>query len=270
MSAVKNAIKKVLGPVGRDPRVRRAWWRLSGTGRIIPTRTIRALQSRRLRDLASWINLTPCEVPTEGVDGWLSWNERRALYALASRIDGPFLEVGSWVGLSTCLIASAIRETGVTKRFITTCLNETMDNFKECGPSIGFFYPPGPDRPRGLAPRELFEAEIKPVITSPGGVIGTLKRNLDRLGLSRHVEIHEGSFEQVAPRLPYKFIFADVLHDPDEIELNAPLLRDFLESGMILACHDVAMDPRNEASLRKHLPIGESFVVDSLLVGEVV
>lgn len=267
MSAIKKMVPEA---IRHNPYIRRMWRRLTGRNRLISTQTINAFQSRHLLDLASRINVTPCEVPTDGVVGWLSWNERRALYSLARWIDGPFLEVGSWAGLSTCHIATAIRDSGTPKRFITTSLNETMSNFRDCGSSVGFFYPPESDKVRGLASRELFEAEIKPIVTSPGGVIGTLMRNLGRFDLEKYVEVLEGSFEEVAPKLNYRFVFADCLHDPDEIELNAPLLRDFLSRGTILACHDVTGDSRNEACIKKHLPVGESFVIDSLLIGEIV
>jgi predicted O-methyltransferase YrrM len=266
-----SAIKKMVPEtIRRNQFIKRMRLRLTGGNRIISTETLKALRSRHLKDLASRINLTPCEVPTDGVVGWLSWNERRALYSLARWIDGPFLEVGSWAGLSTCHIATAIRDSGKPKRFITTCLNETIRNFRECGSSIGFFYPPESNKVRGLASRESFEADIKPVITSDRGVIGTLMRNLSRFDLEKYVEVREGSFDEVAPKLSYMFVFADALHDPDEIELNAPLLRDFLSRGTIVACHDVTMDSQNEARIRKHLPIGESFVIDSLLIGEIV
>jgi len=269
MSAITSGTKRILRSIGLEQSTRRVWMRLASKIRIIPSQTISALQSSRLKELASRINGTSCEVPTDGVVGWLSWNERRALYSLGRWIDGPFLEVGSWAGLSTCHIATAIRDSGKPKQFITTSLNETMSNFREYGSSIGFCYPPESDVPRGVASRELFETTIKPVITSPGGVIGTLMRNLKRFDLEKYVEVREGDFAQVAPKIPYMWIFVDCFHDPDEIEQNGPLLRYFLNRGTVLACHDVTRHPRNEACIRKHLPIGESFVIDSLLVGEI-
>jgi hypothetical protein len=70
-----------------------------------------------------------------------------------------------------------------------------------------------------------------------------------------------------APDLSYRFIFVDTFHHENEIEINAPRLRRFLSEGAVLACHDTI--PGSEAALRRHLPLGRAFQVDSLLVTEV-
>lgn len=202
-----------------------------------------------------------------GIEGWLSPNERKALYALARWLQGPFLEVGPWVGLSTTIIAYGIKDSRKKKEFVTAELNPRIQNFRPFGGGIGFFVPEDAELPFGVCPRELFEREMKPVLLSPGGVMGILKENLACYGLIEMVRIFEGDFRN-APNLGYKFIFSDTMHDPQEISFNAPALQMFISPGTVLACHDI--NATNEKSLRQHLKFGFTFNIDSLFVGEVV
>ena len=237
---------------------------------IVPPATIAGLRSKRLQKAANQINQTRFPHAVPGVAGWLSPDEQRTLYALTRYLPGPFLEIGAWAGLSTCTIAMAIRDSRKRKQFFTSELNPSMANFRPHGATIGFFYPVEDTVPRGLCNEELFERDIKPILTSPGGVVGTLTRNLARLGLEQLVDIRIGHFEQVAARIPYSFIFCDAVHDPEEIGQNGPGLRKIATPGTILACHDVTRDGRNEKCLREYVRLGEAFVVDSMLVAEVI
>lgn len=202
----------------------------------------------------------------EGINGWLSLNERKALYALARWLPGPFLEIGPWVGLSTSIISYAIRESGQKKRFVTAELNPKIQNYRRYNGGIGFFVPPESSVPYGVCPIDLFERLIKPVVETPGGVIGTLKKNLDSKGLSPFVEIVEGDFTNV-PNQGYKFVFSDTMHDPAEISRNAVSLPPYLGAGSYLACHDI--DAGNEAELRKWISFSESVQIDSLFIGKI-
>jgi hypothetical protein len=151
---------------------------------------------------------------TEGIVGFLSPRERRALYALARSVPGPFAEVGSWVGLSTCIICAGICDSGFKKEFVTHELNPTLEWFKPYGDGIGFF-PPGVAGPFGVCSVELYNRDIKPVLQTPGGAIGQLIRNLSSRGYRDMVRIEKGDFGAAEAR-PYRFVFADVLHDARE------------------------------------------------------
>lgn len=201
-----------------------------------------------------------------GVTGWLSQRERRALYALARTLPGPFLEIGPWAGLSTSIIAYGIRDSAKPKLFITTELDPDISWWRPHNGKIGFFPPssPTPSIPCGSSSVKLFERDIRPV--AEVGIVNTLRANLDRLGLADLVTVLTGDFT-VAPRHSYSWVFADTMHDPNEIEINAPRLRPYLKVGAVLACHDTTS--ANEAVLRKQLSIGRSFQVDSLFVGEI-
>jgi len=235
----------------------------------IPRFAVEALGNGCLRSLAEHINAARFYHDVSGIAGWLSSPERRALYALGLVLPGPFLEIGPWAGLSTSCIALGIRDSRTSKRFVTTELNPTLACFRKRGSEIAFHYPPESTELRGTSSETEFETDIKPVLASPGGVLGTLSRTLTSLDLNALVEVIEGDFEQVAPRLAYSFVFCDAMHDPDEIAKNGPALRNFVRPGSILACHDVTRHPDNEMRVRAHIPLINAVVCDSLLIGEV-
>jgi predicted O-methyltransferase YrrM len=264
---VRHKIKSShMGLIGR--KLARAVRRFSGFGeRVCDASNIK---SERLRAAALRINRANRVAKIKDIPGWLSPNEARAIYALAKFLDGPFLEIGAWAGRSTCCIASAIRDSGVPKRFVTVDLNPTLEYFRPHGGGIGFFNPPDSARPLDWATVEVFDSEVKPILVAPGGVLGVLRRNLERLELSQYVEVREGAFASVAPSLPYSLVFVDTLHNPEEIDINAPLLRPLLRSGALLACHDMTHVAENEERLRAHLTLGERLLIDSLLISEVI
>jgi predicted O-methyltransferase YrrM len=200
------------------------------------------------------------------IAGWLTSKERQTLYSLALWLPGPILEIGPWVGLSTTAIARAIKKSMVAKSFDTVELNPSLENFREYEGKIGLFVP-GDDKPHGICSVRDYEATIRPVLGSPGGVVGSLRRNLERLGLSEFVNIHIGDFCQL-PSRKYRLIFCDSMHDEAEIANNAPHLRRFLEGGSILACHDVGHHESLIAALRDRISLGHGLTVDSLYVAE--
>lgn len=110
--------------------------------------------------------------PLPGVAGWLSPREKQLFYAFGRWLPGPFLEVGPWVGKSTCCIASGIRDSGERKQFVSAELNPTVENFRPVRDGVGFFYPPSSTENMGACTADEYENEIRPIITSSGGVVG--------------------------------------------------------------------------------------------------
>jgi hypothetical protein len=200
------------------------------------------------------------------IAGWLRPEEKKVLYALSLWLPGPFLEIGAWVGLSTSIIACGIRDSKENKQFITAELNPSIHNFKPVLDGIGFFNPVDSTTPSGVCSLELFERDIKPFVSQPGGIIGMLNKNLTDLQLQDYVQIVEGDFRRV-PKLNYRFIFSDTMHDTHEILNNAPSIRELVSSGTILACHDTTSE--NEKTLRQCIDFNKTFIIDSLFVGEV-
>jgi hypothetical protein len=201
------------------------------------------------------------------VTGWLTLAERRALYSIARWSPGPFLEIGSWLGLSTTIIALGIADSGDSKEFDTCEFNPTLANFRPtANGQIGFFIPADSSQAMGLCSCEVFENEIKPVVGHPDGVGGLLQKNLARAGVSALVRVSLGDFRHLDART-YRCVFCDALHDETEIRRNAPELRRFLAPGAILACHDTTAV--NEQLLREYFAFGDAFRADSLFVGHI-
>ncbi len=208
-------------------------------------------------------------VPTEltPIPGWLTYQEQRALFALAYILNGPFLEIGAWIGKSTSIIARAIRDAGYDKRFISSELNPTLANFRPVGTGMGFFLDPKSDDCFGVATIKSWKEEMEPVLSRPGGVVAVLRQNLLNLQLDHLVEITVGDFFSV-PRLEYQFIFSDIMHTTAEIRASLPSLRAIINGrGCILAAHD--WSPQNEAFLRQSLPIAEATRFDTLFVCQI-
>jgi hypothetical protein len=217
--------------------------------------------------LRASLSRLPFDDPAQGVGGWMSLNEQRALYALARYCQGPILEIGPWLGLSTICIARGILDSGVSKKFVTAELAPTLRNFKPAeNNSIGFFYPEDSQLPMGACSLEIFERDIKPVLEHPEGLLGQLRSNLTTKNVADAVEIFVGDFRALPPT-KYRFLFTDSMHDENEINRNAPDLTRFVGPGSILTCHD--SNPANEKCLRRYFEFSYSFNVDSLFVGEI-
>ena len=205
----------------------------------------------------------PDEVET--IPGWLTYDERRNLYALGRWMPGPFLEIVSWAGLSTTAISRGIKESGEQKPFDTIDLNPSPADFRPFDGKIGFF-PNGSSIPLGAMTADEYK-KLEPVLNYPGGPIGMLQKHLSKFGLDGTVSINTGDFRTLPDR-KYGVVFCDALHDVNEVRANAPGLLRFLSMNSILACHDVGRDERCVEEIRKQLPLGYAAVVDSLYVTE--
>jgi hypothetical protein len=199
------------------------------------------------------------------IDGWLSRSEEGALYALGYWMSEPILEIGPWVGRSTICIARGVKNSGRKKRFVTCELNPTPANFRPYGTEVGFFVPADNLVPMGLSSRKGYEEEIKPIISSPGGVIGALERNLKRAGVRKMVEIHEGHFRN-APAVGYNFVFSDAMHTVNEVRQNGRDILPMLARGAVIAFHDTT--PENAAAIESIFPLEDRCLIDSLFVGK--
>jgi hypothetical protein len=218
-----------------------------------------------LRDLQGRIKTAPFKYPLSGIQGWLQPDEQHVLYVLARYLDGPVLEIGSWVGLSTACLAYGVRDSGLARHLVTTDLNPSSQHFRRTGEHFDFLLP-GDSLPRGSCDLLTYRRLVQPVIKQPGRALGLLRRNLLRLGLLGYLTILEGDFS-IAPDLGYHLIFCDATHTPYETELTAQALQRFLIPGMILACHDV--NAANESVLRESISFQDTFQVDTLFVGQI-
>jgi hypothetical protein len=77
-----------------------------------PHSIFEGFRDSELRRIARMLARTRYADPLPGVAGWSSPREKQLLYAFGRWLPGPFLEIGPWVGKSTCCIASGIRDSG--------------------------------------------------------------------------------------------------------------------------------------------------------------
>ncbi len=214
----------------------------------------------RVRSLAA-------DLSFNGTAGWLSPNERRALYALAYWRDGPFLEIGSWVGLSTSCIALGIRDSKRSIHFLSNDLSPSVNNFKPHKGAIGLFIPSDSSDCMATTSVEDYESNLRPILEAPGGIMGCLKCNLARNGLADLIEIAEGDFRVAVPRMSYPFVFCDCVHSPEEIQANVPSMLPLMSPDCIVAFHDT--NAANERVIRSLVTIRESCQIDSLFLARV-
>jgi hypothetical protein len=74
------------------------------------------------------------------------------------------------------------------------------------------------------------------------------------------------NFKDARP-IKAQLVFCEALRDLTEFRLNAPDLIPFLESGRVLACHDVAKDQSTINELRKFVPIKNGIAINRVFVG---
>ena len=211
------------------------------------------------RDFASACEariLAYCSAPPvppfiNAIDGWLTPEEAGLLYGIALKEEGPFLEIGSWVGRSTASIALGIKDSGKHKEFVTVDLNPKLQDFRFTFtrslqgaeyliPRPGFgFYPLGSKKAFTVCTPGTYKKSILPALKGPGRVIGMLKKNLSDLNLLDLVTIKEGDFRAVLDKRKYAFVFCDALHSKAEMDLNLPAIRELVSVGSVVACHDV-------------------------------
>jgi predicted O-methyltransferase YrrM len=254
---VPRFVKSALGPIYREFKNDVAF-RRSFQGFPPPLdRTMRRVSRTRFS----------CSDEHSNIPGWLTANERRALYALARWAPGPILEIGSWVGLSTTAIARGIKDSGVNKAFDTIDLNPTIEWFRPCADGTIGFYLPNQSEPFGKCSEDEFKKSIAPIVSIPGGPVTLLRKHLTRCGLDNLVSIHVGDFRNL-PLRKYRFVFCDALHDQNEITHNAAELDRFLAPGSVLACHDIGRNPEYIAALRGVITLGHGISIDSLYIVE--
>jgi hypothetical protein len=202
---------------------------------------------------------------TDGIDGWLTSGEEAALFTLGRHASGSILEVGPWLGKSTACIAAGIASRDIPVPFTTVELNPTADQWTEVD-ELWHFYPDPDLPPLGATPKQEWRA-IEKVVSHPLGVVGLLRRNLERVGVASLVDVVVGDFRQVSLHPPYGLLFSDTMHTPEEIDRYATDLRALLAEGSVFACHD--MTPANREALGKAMSFHLEIQIDGLFVGRV-
>lgn len=176
----------------------------------------------------------------DDIPGWFTANEARLLFtAVALRQPRTVLEIGTFLGRSTATIALAIREGA----FVCDFTSVDFDVADEA--SFQRQMPTTHGHP-SIMPRECHIAFSEGLSTS-----AYAKRKLQQHGIDHLVRLVSGDFHQVAIG-PYDLVFADCLHDAEEIRRNGPGILPLLAVGGTLAVHDST--PANRSELAKLVP----------------
>ncbi|MFV0136283.1 class I SAM-dependent methyltransferase [Streptomyces sp. HMX87] len=165
----------------------------------------------------------------ESAKGFMPTDEGLALYAAAVEAAGlglPLLEVGTYCGRSTVLLADAARRSGVTAL--------TVDHHRgseEQQPGWEYHDP------------ETVDPEVGLMDTLPA-----FRRTLHRAGLEDHVVALVGRSPQVARvwGTPLGLVFVDGGHTDEHASADYEGWVPHLAEGGLLAIHDVFPDPADE------------------------
>ncbi|MEU1051786.1 class I SAM-dependent methyltransferase [Streptomyces sp. NPDC005876] len=176
----------------------------------------------------------------EAAKGFMPADEGLALYAAAvaaGRLGLPLLEVGTYCGRSTLLLADAARRSGVTA--------VTVDHHRgseEQQPGWEYHDP------------ETVDPELGVMDTLPA-----FRRTLYRAGLEEHVVALVGRSPQLAAlwRAPVGLVFVDGGHTDEHANADYEGWAPRVAEGGLLVIHDVFPDPVDEftgqAPYRVHL-----------------
>ncbi|MFF8876512.1 class I SAM-dependent methyltransferase [Streptomyces flaveolus] len=165
----------------------------------------------------------------DAAKGFMPAHEGRALYAAAAEAGGlglPLLEVGTYCGRSTLLIADAARTAGVTAL--------TVDHHRgseEQQPGWDYHDP------------ETVDAELGVMDTLP-----TFRRTMRRAGLEEHVVALVGRSPQIAAvwNSPLGLVFVDGGHTDEHANADYEGWAPHVADGGLLVIHDVFPDPADE------------------------
>ncbi|MFJ6723904.1 class I SAM-dependent methyltransferase [Streptomyces sp. NPDC091281] len=165
----------------------------------------------------------------EAAKGFMPADEGRALYAAAveaAALGLPLLEVGTYCGRSTILLADAARRAGVTAL--------TVDHHRgseEQQPGWAYHDPTTVDPEVGLM-----------------DTLPTFRRTLHRAGLEEHVVALVGRSPQIAAfwNTPLGLVFVDGGHTDEHAGSDYEGWAPHVAEGGLLVLHDVFPDPADE------------------------
>jgi predicted O-methyltransferase YrrM len=150
------------------------------------------------------------------IPGWLNPGEHEFLWELAACArEGDILEIGSWMGKSTCILAGACVATAPQTRVIC------VDTFTMTG----------------TAEQEQYHHVL---VGSLAGTFYLFLQNARRLGFGEHVVPIAAPSAAAVPLIgrPLRLAFIDGTHDFENAARDVELAFDKLAVGGVLALHD--------------------------------
>jgi len=167
-------------------------------------------------------------------NGWLSEAEADILYTAPFVVPpgGAILEIGSWIGRSSCCLAHGIRDASHQIRY--DIVDFGIAGIDEWHDRLG----------GNILEHDDAKAFLN-VICAPGGTAAALKQNLVDRGLAKYVTlIILGDFTAYEPQQRYDLIFCDAAHDEAELRRNIPMVARVLQEECILICDDIVTRER--------------------------
>ena len=167
------------------------------------------------------------------ITGWFSCSEALHLYT-AIKLARPrrILEIGTFYGRSTATICAAIKSAKALVRFVTVDLD--LRSEEQARKTFGEIH----GVQEICLPVECKEAFGRRLSTT-----AYARQQIDKHGLSQFVKFQSGDFRQVSGK--FDFVFADVLHEANEIRQNLDAIVAKIEPGGMLAAHDLNDENKN-------------------------
>lgn len=182
---------------------------------------------------------------SETVGGWLFPGEPELFWEVTQRVakvPGDLCEIGSWLGRSTILLASACSTLSPEKKL------HVIDDWNYGG-----------------------QPETYPYLTANRRLKEEFDQNLRPW--QSILTVHQGAFHTVHPDLGaackdgFSFIFHDAGHTPQDFMRDLPLIESLLNSRGVLLIHDYAWEPFGESRevIDRWISANERFTMEKIV-----
>jgi predicted O-methyltransferase YrrM len=185
---------------------------------------------------------TQIEEMVKDIPGWTPIDQLFALFNLVyfSPVQGDVLEVGSWCGRSSCVIALAAKLSGKGKVYCVDLFPEKDDWQQNADGSYSFKVKVAGENREGYQEqtvwKEPFERDIAPIYRDHGSVFGLFNRKLQKFGLTEYVHAFRGTSQDffsspVSRDLKFKLAFIDADHSYAAVTTDIELIKKSVVPG---------------------------------------
>ncbi len=190
-------------------------------------------------------------------DGWTTEHLEEVLFNYTKK-STRILEIGSFVGRSTCIICYAIINSDKLIHFDTCDLH-----FRTEKEFVNFY--------KRVCKSIIAIPQLQKYYIENGGTMYHLKKNLNERGLVNQVNCHKGCFKLLDDSKKilgnYDMIYCDVSHDENEINANISRIKKLLDKNhSTLICNHIINENLKEIIL-KNISFDEYELIDNIFVG---
>ena len=237
------------------------------------------LHHENFHDFFQQLNHTSCPLSMDMLPyGMITPEEVCFLYKCGLMLDGPFLEQGSFGGLSTVALAMGIRDSGVSKTLVSFDIYPLSPELHESYPNIPNYF----EKVRDGAIEHIWGStslklsnssynQFVPVSASRGGQFHYIYDQIAKYNLFDYVFLGVG---RAIPALPYQVVWSDCAHDDDEVSFNAEFWKNVrrktwggrTSDNVLFAFHDTYLHSSHARILRTILqPTREEHVAPNIV-----